>query len=518
MTLEERLSRLEERLAHVESERDQYQQLYELTTLELQRLRRNLFGQKAEVVDPRQVQLAFEKLGAKERDPALEALLASKNSAKSRKGKSKSKPAGRKPIPEDLPVERIVLEPPGDTQGLKHIRDELTETIEWRSASLVRVIVVRPCYADPKASEHGVVAAEAPEKPIARCKAGVGLLASVITQKHADHIPLHRQEKIFARHGVSISRSTMSGWLQGCAALLVRITDAMHADALARSSWIGVDATGVLVQAPKRCKRGHFWVMVSSCGHVLFRYSERHSGEDAHALLEGFNGYVQADASSVYHELYRKEDVIEAGCWAHCRRNFFEAILSDEERALQAIGWIKSLYRIERELTESKLDASQRLVERKARAGPVVQGFFDWVKQEKINALPRSPLGKALQYADNQRQALERFLEDGRLRLDNNLSELELRRQVVGRKNWLFCGNDEAAQRNTVFVSLVASCERAGVEPWAYLRDVLSLLPRWNARRVIELAPIHWLETLKREETQALLDADIFRSVSAAQA
>ncbi|MEM6533060.1 MAG: transposase [Myxococcota bacterium] len=172
---------------------------------------------------------------------------------------------------------------------------------------------------------------------------------------------------------------------------------------------------------------------------------------------------------------------------------------------------------------ESELDARDvspetRRAERKARAGPIVQTFYDWVESEQLRALPRSLFGKALNYALNQREALERFLEDGRLRLDNNLSELELRREVVGRKNWLFCGSDEAAERNTVFTSLIASCERAGVEPWAYLRDVLSLLPRWKARDVLQLAPLFWKETRARPETQALLDANIFRRVAAAEA
>ena len=177
-----------------------------------------------------------------------------------------------------------------------------------------------------------------------------------------------------------------------------------------------------------------------------------------------------------------------------------------------ALGFIKELYRIETE--GAAMSLPQKLELRRQRAGPVVDAFFAWAEVEERRAVPKSPLGQALTYALNQREPLRRFLEDARLRLDNNPSELQLRREVLGRKNWLFCGSEDGAEWNTVFVSLIASCALHGIEPWAYLRDVLSLVARWPAKRVIELAPKYWAATAAADETRALLAADPVRAIS----
>ena len=177
-----------------------------------------------------------------------------------------------------------------------------------------------------------------------------------------------------------------------------------------------------------------------------------------------------------------------------------------------AIGYIRKLYEIDRQIQQ--MPAKKRTKERAARAGPVVEAFYAWADALALEVLPQSPIGKAITYARNQRQALERFLEDGRLRLDNNWSERELRREAVGRKNWTFVGSDAGAEWNTTFVSLIASCELHGIEPWAYLRDILCLLPSWPRSRALELAPKYWNETLKQPETQQRLAANPFRQIS----
>lgn len=504
-TFEELIARIE----RLEAERDQYKRLYELMYLENQRLRRALFGRKAEVIDSRQAQLAFE-LAVPELAKQLELEEHEKQRVRGHERK-KAAPHGRAPLPDTLPTERIELPPPVDTKGMVKIGEEVSETVEWRAASLVRVQLVRPKYASKKAGEGSVVVAELPERAVPRCKAGVGLLSHVIVSKYADHIPLNRQTRIFARHGLEIQRSTLCGWLRPCAKLLSVVVRAMLADAMS-SPWIGVDATGVLVRHKGEYGRGHFWVLVAGGAHVLFRYTRRHDGESAHELLKGYKGFVLADASSVYHELYRREQVIEVGCWSHGRRGFFEALASDNKPALVALGFIRKLYDVERSLSD--LDLDSKLAERRSRAGPIVNAFFDWVAAEKPKAVPKSPLGKALSYVANQKRALMRFLDDARLRLDNNLSELALRREVVGRKNWLFCASEAGAEWNTTFVSLIASCALHGLEPWSYLRDVLSLVARWPARRALELSPRYFAATVARDDVRRLLDADPLRAVS----
>lgn len=511
-----------------EQERDAFKKLYELVQFELERLKRQLFGQKAEVVDPRQVQLAFTPVldalaraqkGEQGANAEVEAELnklrrRAREMAEGKPKKEKPPPHGRRDLSlEDLPVETIVLEPPERLapggEKLVKIGEEVTEYVDRRAASLVRVRKVRPKYKRPgtpdPAAASPIVIAPLPDRPIPRSIAGAGLLAFVLVQKFADHIPLHRQERIFKREGLRLPRSTLCGWVEGCAEILERIVQAMWEDARKNAHWIAMDATGVLVQAPIRCRRGHFWVLVAERSHVLFRYTKTCDGESAATLLPGYKGRLIADASSVYHELYRREPgITECGCWAHARRNLFDALLNDRQRALVGIGFIGLLYDAHWEATDRATGVTDG-EKRKRLAKPVLDRLYAWIAEQQPLLDKDSPIAQALQYMVNHRVPLARFLDDGRLRLDNNLSELELRREVVGRHNWLFLGSDDGAKWNTTIVSLVASCQLHDLEPWAYLRDVLTLLPGWPAKRVLELAPKFWNQTRQKPETQQAL-------------
>jgi hypothetical protein len=306
---------------------------------------------------------------------------------------------------------------------------------------------------------------------------------------------------------VHLPRSTLCGFVQGAVALLTHVVDAMLEDAKAKARWICIDATGVLVYAKEKCRRNHFWVMVAERDHILFRYTKDHNGLVPAKLLEGYRGYVLADASSVYHELYRREPgITEVGCWAHARRLAFEALSSDKPRALVIIGFIGLLYDAQLLATDPKTGITDG-AKRRAEAQPVFGKLYAWIAAERLEVVEEAPIAKAMNYLVNQRVPLTRFLDDGMLRLDNNLSELELRREKVGLHNWLFCGSEDGAHWNATVVSLVASCQLHGIEPWAYLRDVLTLLPSWPAKRVLALAPKYWNETCQQPETQKRLAA-----------
>ena len=243
------------------------------------------------------------------------------------------------------------------------------------------------------------------------------------------------------------------------------------------------------MQAAEQCRRGHFWVVVAARDHVLFRYTPKHNGSVPVELLSGFRGYVIADASSVYHELYRTEPgITEVACWAHARRRWFDALSVDRERALVAIGFIGLLYDAHKAATNSTTGVTDT-EKRRMAAEPVLQQLCRWIEIERPRVVDESPIAKAMNYLVNQRVPLSRFLEDGRLRLDNNCSEVELRRQVVGRANWTFCGSDDGAEWNATATTVIASCQLHDIEPWAYLRDVLTLLPAWPNRDVLQLAP-----------------------------
>jgi transposase len=512
-------------LERVEHEREQYRKLYTLVLYELERLKRQLFGKKAEAVDPAQVQLAFAPVldalaRAETGDPSARADVQAelqklrneaKQTAEATPPARPRKGHGRRDFDQEkAPVETIVLEPPERQlpggELLVKIGEEVSEHFDYRPASLVRVRVVRPKYrAMPTGKPSPILIAELPERPIPRSVAGPGLIAHVITQKFADHQPLNRQQEIFKRYGVHLPRSTLANLVEGGTSLLRCVVDAMWQDALDNAPWLAIDATGVLVLAAEQCRRGHFWVVVAERRHVLFRYTQKHNGSVPADMLAGFRGYVIADASSVYHELYRNEpNILEVSCWAHARRRWYEALAVDRDRALVGIGFIGLLYDAHRAATDPTTGVTDTH-KRRSAAEPILQRLYQWIEQERPRLVDESPIVKAMNYLVNHRESLSRFLEDGQLRLDNNLSELELRRQVVGRANWTFAGSDDGAEWNAIATSLVASCKLHGIEPWAYLRDVLTLLPSWPKHAALELAPKFWNETRQQPQTQQRL-------------
>ena len=356
-----------------------------------------------------------------------------------------------------------------------------------------------------------VLQASALELPIVRGTAGPALLAETIVRRWADHQPLSRQEGIFAREGLSLSKSTMCSWHQTLGELVSPLVEAMFADAYS-SPYLCVDATGVLVQAKEQCKLGHFWVLVAPEKHVLYRFSAKHDGAAVDALLQGYRGYLVADAHAVYDHLYKSGDLVEVACWAHCRRYFFKSIESDPLRAKHALASIAALFKLERSFADAP--KKKRLKVRDQRSRPIVEAFFAWCLAQRDLVLDGSPIAAALRYALNQAHALRRFLDDAALPMSNNISELHLRREVLGRRNWLFVGSEDGAITNTLFVSLLASCRLHNIEPLAYLRDLFILLPNWPSHRVLQLAPAYWKQTLEQPDTQRLLENNVFRRVS----
>ena len=482
------------------------------------------------------LQAGDESAGA-DAQKAIESAQAALNGQEPKEPDEKTKkpavsPHGRRKLSlEDLPVRRLVLEPaerfaPGG-ELLEKIGEEVTRLVDRQPASIVVLEVVRTKYKAPEAAvtssvdasvttsygaplgrapnQERIVIAEMPDRAIPRAMAEPGLLAHILVAKFCDHIPLHRQEGIFKREGFRIARSTLGEWVQASTTLLGHVFDAMWKDAKENASYSIVDATGVLVQAKDECKRAHFYVVVVPKEHVLFRFTRTNDGPTVASLLADFKGFIHADASTVYHELYRRElgHLVEVGCWAHARRKFFDALTRDRERGLMGIGFISHLYDAHRASMDVNgiVDKDKRA----ALARPILARLLSWVRREFHAAKESTPIHAALGYIVRQRRALLRFLDDARLRLDTNAAELELRKEVVGRKNWLFVGSDDGAQWNTITVSLIASCQMHGIEPWAYLRDLLTLLPSWPRTRVLELAPKNWIATLATVEVQQRL-------------
>jgi transposase len=500
------------RVAKAEHELSEYKKLYALLREENERLKRGLNGQKAEKLPLDDAQLSLAILGL---------AMGGANDAPAPppeeqqvEAHTRQKPKRKLP-PAEWPRVYIELVPPEvEREGLDAftiIGSETRAVLERRPASCVVVEVVRKKFVrktDKDSLSTEVFIADPLPLPIAKGAAGPGMLAETVIRRWCDHQPLHRQESIYARDGLEIARSTLCGWHTALTELVLPLVGAMKADAW-RQPYLCTDATGVLVQAPERCRSAHFWVLVAPGKHVLFEFSDKHDSAAVDKLLAGYSGYVVADAHAVYDHLYRSGHIIEVGCWAHCRRYFFKAIESDPERAKRALAYIAALFKIERAIADEPRTKKEAMRDRKSRG--LVADFFAWCQVEKNVVLDESPIAAAIGYATNQQKALERFLDDGRLPMSNNISERNLRREAVGRKNWIFVGSEDGAVANTVFVSLIASCEMHGIEPWAYLRDLFHLLPDWPKNRVLELAPAYWKQTLEQEEAQRRLGENPLR-------
>ena len=508
---QERRELEQQRREEAEKERDRLRITYEKIYVEYEKLRRQLFAQKAEKAPKNEAQLslltlmqALGRLDAGEPGAEEDAKLATSVARKkieALKTKKKSSHGRRNLADTNLPIERIVVEPLDKEDSWVKIGEEVTRHIGRRPSQIVCVELVYPKYKTPSA---GIVMGQTRSMPLPKSYAGPSLLAHVLVSKYADHLPLHRLEKIFTREGFRISRQTLSDWVRDSTTLLNVLTDAMWRD-IYDAPWIATDATGVLVQNKERCKLTNFYTLIAANKHVLFKVLKKNDGDAVADLLKGYSGYLLADASTVYHELYRREDIVEVGCWAHARRKFFEALHDDKERAMVGIGFIGLLFDAQRKTYDAKTKRADTLL-RAEMCRPILRKFWAWLNEQRDQVPCGSPIRKAMNYLVNQRRPLLRFLRDGQLRLDNNISELELRRIVVGRKNWLFCGSDNGAEWNAVATSLIASCQMHDVEPSAYLRDVLTLLPSWDQTKVLELSPLHWRQTLARSDVKEKLN------------
>ncbi len=510
-------SRTEER-DQVVSERDRYRELYAKLIEQCRKLELGILGQKSERFVDHPGQLTLSMLGMLLGEAAEKAPPPTKTEVAAHE---RPKPTGRKPFSDKLPRVDFTILPEeverGGLDAFERIGEDVTETLERRPGSFVVVRIHRPKFVPKERDRLGettVLQEPAPELPIPRGLAGPGLLADTLVRRFQDHLPLHRLEHIYRREGLELARSTVCGWHAELSDLVRPLIEAMWQDALA-SPYLCSDATGVLVQDRQRCHNGHFWIVAAPQKHVLFNYSRKHDKAAVDEMLGGYQGYLVADAHSVYDHLYRTGEVVEVGCWAHARRYFFKALDTDKQLGTAGLMHIRALFDLER--AHATVPPETRLAARRDLGRRIVDAFFAWCEVEILRSLEETPIHKALRYALNQRVALCRFLDDGRLPIHNNFSERELRREAVGRKNWLFVGSDEAADVNATFVSLIASAQLHGLEPWAYLRDLFCLIPSWPHKRVLELAPAYWGQTVTHSPPHAALAANFHRRATIAE-
>jgi transposase len=405
---------------------------------------------------------------------------------------------GRQSLPRHLKRERIVHDLAEAEkhcsschQDLRLIGEESSERYEYVPAQLTVVEEVCRKYA----CGCTVRTASKPPQPIEKSTAGASLLAQVIVAKTADHLPLHRQQQIFARHGVELSRQTMCGWLAQCAALLQPLYTSAK-QVLLESKVIGTDDTGVKVLDEKLpfARTGRIWPYYGDEDHpvILYDYTATRGRAGPEKFLKGYRGHLQADAYGGYDAFFKDpaRGLTEVACWAHARRYFHKALESDQVRMGPALLLIAQLYRVEQRARG--MSSQDRLRLRQLYSQGLLEQLHDYLVEIGPEVLPKSPPGRAVRYTLKNWRALLRFAEDGDLEIDNNRTERALRGVVVGRNNWLFFGSDQGGKTAAVLRSFVTSCQRAGVDPFNWFKDILSRIAAHPITRLAELLPHNW--------------------------
>jgi transposase len=463
----------------------------------LEQLLRHRYGQKRERVDENQAFLFAVEIASTGQEPPPEPKLAADPPWPTSKGH------GRRPLPKSLERRRVVLDLAADQrhcpqcQGeLRRIGEEVSEQLEVVPACLV--VIQQACQKYACVNGCTVVTAEKPRAPIEKGLAGPGLLAQVAVSKYGDHLPLHRQEATFERQGIELSRQTMCDWMGQCAQLVSPLFELMKQRTLS-SKVVQTDDTPVPVLDPElpRTRTGRIWTYVGDPDHpyIVYDYTPNRSRAGPDEFLKHFHGYLQADAYSGYDQIYQDAErgITEVACMAHARRKYFEAQSSDIMRSMVMLAYLHLLYDVEREARDKGMKAAERQALRQARSRPMLDDIQAYLERERPRVLPKSPIGQAIAYTLSNWEALVRYCEDGDLEIDNNGAERSLRGVAVGRRNWTFFGSDNGGRTAAVLTSLIASCKRLHIDPFAYLRDLFERISSHPRNRLEELLPDHWL-------------------------
>lgn len=488
-------------------------------------LKRRAYGNKTERARTNELQLALgdllkdEKALQKQLDAAVTQAQdpGSDEAPPAEPEKAKAKPKGRRDLSAST-LPRFLLEICDEEMEKRCKRIGFDESLQlmYRRGGFSVLVKRTAKYEVPGKDGPTVLGVETPKTLFPRGLLHSSVVAFLIVQKFALGVPHHRLEQHIKDQEVELDRGTMGRYTdEAGGALGSTIVHALWQNAINNGCVISTDATSGLVQPEKSknglrqaCKKGHFFTAVVDCESVLFAYTEKHTQDFVKKLFGGFRGYLQTDASNVYDILDRgpptdsdsDEKIKLVGCWAHCRRYFFEAGICRYPVGVQGLMRIRAIYAADNAFL--KLPPAQRKLMRDQHVRPLMDSFFLWVKQARAAADGRNLATRAIGYALNQEAELRRVLDDGKLPLDNTRAERSLRKIVVGRKNWMFYGSDAHAESAAAIFSIIASCRLHSIDPQQYLDEVLRILPYWPRDRYLELAPHNWTAT------RAKLDPD----------
>ncbi|MEP7108675.1 MAG: IS66 family transposase [Ferruginibacter sp.] len=412
---------------------------------------------------------------------------------------NKPKPhPGRMKLPETLRRETVILMPDCDVTGLKKIGEEITEILDFTPGEFYVKQYIRPKFVKPLSETNDtVITAALPGRMMEKCIAGEGLLAQIVVDKYMDHMPLHRQLQRFLRIGLLIAQSTINGWTKNTLLLFVALYD-LHKQQILNSGYLNVDETGIRVlddDKKGKSHKGYYWVYHSQeLKASIFDYQPGRGRDGPNNILEKYQGFLQTDGYGTYDKIGAKEGIIHLGCMAHARRYFKDSWDDDVPRAEHALKMFQQLYAIEDRIKKLELEGDDKLRLRKSEAVPILKAMKQWLTEEYVKLRPTSPIAKAIAYCLPRMDKLTVYTTDARLNIDNNPVENAIRPIAIGRKNYLFAGSHEAAQRAAMMYSFFNTCRLHKINPYEWLKDVLERMHLHTSSNLHELLPQNWVK------------------------
>lgn len=480
----------------------------EILTRHLADLQRAVYGRKSEKTSPEQLQLFIDGVRSDDEPAAIDPddqtpdyEVPPAQATKAKRGRH----PGRVPLPQHLEREEIHLHPdnldcPCCGHQMEPAGEEISEELGIVPARFLVRRRIRHKYAC-RACEDAVVRPPLPPAAIEKCQAGSDVLAAIIVSKYADHIPLYRQQAIYRRENVELSRVTMCQWIGKIAFNLQPIVLQMKKELLA-SGFVQSDDTSVkYLEPPGPAKNGYLWAYVGVDGTVVYDFTCGRSRAGPVEFLAGFQGVLQVDGYAAYNEVFAAAGVVHAACWAHVRRKFEQCLQTDPQQAAAILQNIQAMYRVEQEIRklDPMPDPEQIAAIRSEHSLPMIGELEQYLIKCRQEVLPKSRLGQAIEYAFGQWPWLGTYIKDGRVEIDNNSCERAMRKVAIGRKNWLFTGNEGGGHSAAIMYSLIETCARLKINPHEYLTDVLPRLATHPQQRIAELTPRGWLASRAAE-------------------
>lgn len=471
---------------------------------QLEWFKRQLFGKRSEKIIPiiSSTQLTFEGIVSSEsiKDTQTQTIKTHERIKPDRQGQDTIS------LPEDLPVEKVVLDLPEEQKvcqetGVKLVKigEEVSRKLAHKPGSYYIKEIIRPKYANPKRSEEGIKTANLPESLLNRCQADDSFLTEILVRKYADHLPLYRISEILSRDNIKISRQLLSQWVLKSAETLRPLYNEMQRQILS-SGYVFIDESPVKMLDPGagQTKLTYMWVLCGGKGsnppYRVYNFRDNRQHRNAEEILKGFSGVVHSDKYGAYENLAHKKQFTWCPCWVHIRRKFFEAEHGDKEFRQMVLEKIEELFAIEKVAWDESSD--NRLKMRQERAVPLIDELTLAVKDKMLNGkvLPKSNFKEALGYYYSLVPFLKNYTSDPWAHLDNNLCERAVRPLAIGRKNWLFVGNQDGGEAAAIMLSLIQTCRGLGINPRIYLEDIMRRLMSHNSQKLVELLPDNWLK------------------------